>query len=96
MYAIILIRYQAPLADIAAATPDHRAYLASLHEQGILLASGPFDPRTGGMLLLRLPNHDLKELEAVRDSDPFWQRGLAGYELQFWGPTLGLAKLDAP
>src|SRR5690606_31419608 len=51
MYALVLIRYRRPMDDVAAATADHRSYLAGLRDAGLLLASGPFDPRTGGALL---------------------------------------------
>lgn len=93
MYAVVLIRYRRPMEEVAEATPDHRAYLAGLHQQGILLASGPFDPRTGGMLLLRIPDEDPSLLERIRDGDPFHQRGLADYELQRWAPTIGVDEL---
>jgi uncharacterized protein YciI len=93
MYALILIRYRRPLDEVASATDDHRSYLRELHAKGILLASGPFDPRTGGALLLRLENDDPATLDAVRDADPFWQRGMANYELLRWTPTIGTEAL---
>jgi uncharacterized protein YciI len=93
LYAIVLIRYRRPIEEIIAATPDHRAHLARLHEAGMLVASGPFDPRSGGALLLRLPD-DPTALDRIRDDDPFWQRGLANYELLQWAPTIGLEALD--
>ena len=94
MYAIVLIRYRRPLEEVIAATPDHRSYLAGLRDAGILLASGPFDPRSGGALLLRLPDDDPAALDRIRDDDPFWQRGIANYELQRWAPAIGLEALD--
>ncbi len=94
MYAVILIRYRRSLEDVQAVTPAHRAYLATLKEAGTLLASGPFDPRTGGMLVLRLPDDDPGALDRVRDDDPFWQQGIANHELLRWAPTIGLEGLD--
>lgn len=94
-YAIAIIRYRRPVEDVVANTDDHRAYLRSLHERGILLASGPFDPRSGGAFLLRLPEGDaLASLDAIRDGDPFWQRGIAQYELLPWNPVIGREGLD--
>jgi uncharacterized protein YciI len=93
LYAIVLIRYRRPIEEVNAATPDHRAYLATLHAAGTLLASGPLDPRTGGVLLLRLPDEP-GALDRVRDDDPFWQRGLANYELLRWAPGIGAEALD--
>jgi uncharacterized protein YciI len=93
MYAVVILRYTAPLEQVIAATDDHRSYLRSLRERGILLASGPFEPRTGGALLLRLPE-DGTTLESIRDADPFHQRGLAAYDLHTWRPVLGTEGLD--
>jgi uncharacterized protein YciI len=93
MYALILLRYRAPLEDIVAATDAHRSYLRSLHARGILLASGPFDPRTGGAILLRLPEGG-PSLEEIRDGDPFHQLGLVEHELLRWVPVLGTEGLD--
>ena len=94
MYALVLIRYRAPIEQIEAATADHRAYLRTLREAGTLLASGPLDPRTGGALLLRLPEADPNALDRIRDGDPYWQRGLANYELLRWNAGLGREALD--
>lgn len=95
-YAIALIRYRKPLEDVVANTDDHRAYLKTLFERGTLLASGPFDPRTGGALLLHVPDDNPHgALDAVRDADPFWQRGIAQYELLVWNPVIGREGIDA-
>jgi uncharacterized protein YciI len=95
MYAIALIRYRKPLEDVVAATDDHRAYVRGLQEQGIVLASGPFEPRTGGAMLLRLPDEDpLPALDPIRDEDPFTRLGIAQYELLQWNPVIGKEGLD--
>ena len=94
MYALVLIRYRRPIEEVIAATPDHRAYLTGLQQQGILLASGPFNPRVGGALLVRLPEGNPAALDQIRDMDPYWQRGLANYELLPWAPTIGLDALE--
>ena len=94
MYALILIRYRRPLDEVLAATDDHRTYLRELKSRGILLVSGPLEPRTGGALLLRLPGDDPAALDAIRDADPYWQRGLAYYELLQWVPGVGAEGLE--
>ena len=95
MYALAIIRYRRPLEDVIAATDEHRAYLRELKAHGILLASGPFDPRTGGALLLRVPDDDVHgALDRVRDGDPFTRKGIAQYELLPWAPTMGVEALD--
>ncbi len=95
-YAIVILRYRRPLDEVVANTDDHRAYLRTLEANGTLLASGPMDPRTGGILLLRVPETDSQAaLDAVRDADPFWQRGIAQYELIPWIPVIGKERLDS-
>ncbi len=94
MYALIILRYRRPLDEIAARTEAHRSYLKFLQVEGILLASGPFDPRVGGALLVRLPDDDPAALDRIRDGDPFFQEGLANYELLPWKPVIGTELLD--
>ena len=96
MYALVIIRYRAPLEVIEANTEAHRAWARSLKASGTLLASGPFVPRTGGALLLRVPDEGAAAvLDAVRDGDPFHRLGLANYELIQWNPGIGREGLDA-
>jgi uncharacterized protein YciI len=95
MYVIAIIRYRRPLEDVLKVIDDHRAYLRSLKAAGTLVASGPFEPRFGGGLLLRLPDegYDAAAL-AVRDGDPFVKAGVAQYELLPWAPVIGKEDLD--
>jgi uncharacterized protein YciI len=96
-YAIGLIRYRRPLEEVLSHLEVHRAYLRGLNEQGILLVSGPFSPRNGGALILRLPEGDGNleaQLDRIRDNDPFVKTGVAQYELLVWEPTFGLEALD--
>ena len=95
MYALAIIRYRRPLEEVLPVVDEHRAWLRELQGQGILLASGPMDPRSGGALLLRVPDDAVHAtLDRVRDGDPFTQRGLAQYELIPWAPTIGKDALD--
>jgi len=95
MYGLVLIRYRLPLEEVVKATEEHRAYLRELKAKGILLAAGPFDPRTGGSLLVRVPTESAQEaLTAVRDGDPFFSKGVANYELIAWNVVIGNEELD--
>jgi len=95
MYALAIIRYRRSLDDVIANTDAHRAYLRSLHAAGTLLASGPFEPRNGGALLLRVDDENPQAaLDRVRDGDPFTQMGIAQYELLQWKPVIGVEALD--
>jgi uncharacterized protein YciI len=96
MYALAIIRYRRPVEEVLAHHAEHRAYLLGLKAQGVLIASGPLDPRYGGALLLRLPDGAAPEaaLDLVRDGDPYWQAGVAQYELLAWNVVTGRDDLD--
>jgi uncharacterized protein YciI len=96
MYALVILKYRVPLDVVESATEEHRAYLRELKAAGTLVASGPFNPRTGGALLLRVPDDTAAaSLDAARDGDPFFKRGIANYELLQWNPVIGREGLDA-
>jgi uncharacterized protein YciI len=95
MYVLAILRYRRSLEEVLTVLEAHRSYLRDLKEKGILLASGPFDPRTGGALLLRFPDASgLDEMDRVRNGDPFVQTGMAQYELLPWNPVIGKEELD--
>jgi uncharacterized protein YciI len=95
MYALAIIRYRRPLEEVLNVIEDHRTYLRELKQRGLLIVSGPFDPRSGGCLLLRVPDGDVQgTLDRVRDDDPFSKTGVAQYELLPWNPVIGKDDLD--
>lgn len=96
MYAVAVIRYRKPLDEVVVHQEEHRAYLRELHERGILLASGPQEPRSGGILLLRVAEEEgLAALDAIRDGDPYTRAGVAQYELIPWRPNIGAETLES-
>ncbi len=95
MYALAILRYRYPLDHVLPHLEAHRAYLRGLKESGVLLASGPFDPRVGGAMLLRLSDDNPHAaLDAVRDGDPFTTLALVNYELLPWNVVIGQEDLD--
>lgn len=95
MYAIAIIRYRRPLDVVLQVVDEHRAYLRQLQDEGLLLGSGPLVPRSGGALLLRVPDDAVDAtLDRIRDGDPFTVRGVAQYELMPWAPNIGKDALD--
>lgn len=95
MYAIAIVRYRRPLEEVIVHQDPHRAYLRALKEQGTLIASGPQDPRYGGIFLLKVPDEQPeKALDRIRDDDPFYQAGVAQYELLPWNVIIGKDDLD--
>jgi len=95
MYAIAVVRYRKPLDEVLKVVEAHRDHLRDLKKKGWLLASGPLDPRNGGVLLLRVPDEQASShLDRVRDDDPFVATGTAQYEIWPWLPNIGRQDLD--
>jgi uncharacterized protein YciI len=95
MYAIAIVRYRQPVEEVLKVQETHRAYLRQLKADGVLLAAGPQEPRFGGMFLLRVPDDNPQAaLDAVRDNDPYYQAGVAQYELIRWNVLTGKDDLD--
>ena len=89
------MRYRQPVEEILKVQETHRAYLRQLKADGVLLAAGPQEPRFGGMFLLRVPDDNSQAaLDAVRDNDPYYQAGVAQYELIRWNVMTGKDDLD--
>lgn len=73
----------------------HRAYLRQLKAEGKLLAAGPQDPRFGGLFLLKVSDESPQAaLDEIRDGDPFYQQGVAQYEMLPWNVVIGKEGLD--
>jgi uncharacterized protein YciI len=95
MYAIAIVRYRRPLEEVIVHQEPHRAYLRQLKADGTLVAAGPQDPRIGGLFLLRVSDDSPQaDLDKIRDDDPFYQQGVAQYELLPWKPVIGKEDLD--
>ncbi len=69
----------------AAALPLHREWAKGAYEAGIMLASGPMDPPTGGVMLFRASDRVAAE-EFVAE-DPFVTGGIARYTVTGFSPT---------
>lgn len=76
--------------------PAHRAFLAGLHDDGTLLASGPYGGPTTGLeaepdgALLLVRADDAAACERVLDADPFALSGLVAQRaVRPWTPVFG-------
>lgn len=67
--------------------PAHRDYLEELKARGVLLLSGPFTDRGGGMLLITATSRG--EAEAIAQADPLVANRVDTYELREWLITEG-------
>lgn len=82
---IAKLHYTASLDQIDAHLIPHRKLLEDLCANGTVICSGPQNPRTGGIIMLNVP--DKAAAEKILSNDPFWQHNLATYELIDFTPV---------
>lgn len=64
----------------------HRALLQHLHEQGTLVAAGPWADDTGALLVF---DTDRAELDRVLDTDPYYRTpGVEVLTVREWTPVV--------
>ncbi|XHR26952.1 MAG: YciI family protein [Chthoniobacteraceae bacterium] len=71
---VVEITYTAPSEAVAAVLERHRAYLQKGYEAGLLLMSGPQNPKTGGMIIARAESLDA--IESYFANDPYQTEGV--------------------
>jgi len=76
---IVELNYTKPLIEVDAHLEAHRNFLAAQYHAGTFIASGPKEPRTGGIILARSDSPE--ELAAVLAQDPFQVHGIAEYRV---------------
>ncbi|HRK97618.1 MAG: GTP cyclohydrolase [Alphaproteobacteria bacterium] len=81
---VVLVNYLKPIEEVERVVVPHRTYLDELYAQGVLLASGPKIPRTGGVLLAK--GMDKQELWEMLQKDPFCTQGIAEYTMIEFDP----------
>ena len=75
---IIDVIYTKPLEEIDKYLVAHRAFLQRYYDLGILIASGPKNPRVGG-IIIALGSQEA--IEKILQEDPFYQHELASYKI---------------
>ncbi len=73
------VNYTQPFEQVEQFLAEHRAYLALGYNNGKLLASGPRNPKDGGLIIGRFDTKD--EVLAFAKDDPFCIHGVALYEI---------------
>ncbi len=82
---LLISRYLKPLEEVERWAPEHRAFLDRHYAAGRLLVSGPFVPRTGGVIVT-MPM-ERKDVEALLAEDPFVREGVSEYDIVEMQPT---------
>jgi len=90
---VIESTYLAAIEKIDAQLAAHRAHLEVGFRSGMLLASGPQLPRSGGMILARAK--DKAEVEEFLARDPFALAGLSEYRVVEFQPVKQSALFSA-
>ena len=72
---IVLLQFKVPFETLGEAVPRHRAFLQEGYERGLLLMSGPQNPKTGGVVVARAAS--LEALQGFFEGDPYKAERLA-------------------
>ena len=82
MKFVAIIEYANP-ERIANVRPRHRTYLAGLHAEGRVVASGPFEDDSGALIVYEAESRT--DAEALILADPFYAAGVfASWTVRPW------------
>lgn len=82
---IIQLTYKTPISEVDKYLSAHRDFLDYHYKQGLILASGPMKPRTGGIIIAM--TNDREYLESVFKEDPYCLAEIAEYEFIEFTPV---------
>jgi uncharacterized protein YciI len=82
---VIEIIYKAPIEKIEAVLEEHRNFLQTGYEKGLLLMSGPQLPRIGGVVIAR--SNSMEEIAEFFSNDPYNLQGLVHYQYIEFNPV---------
>lgn len=83
---IAILTYRKPLEEVDRFLQAHREYLAGHYAAGDFIASGPQNPRVGGVILMKA--EDRAAVDAIIAQDPFNIHGIADYQIVEFTPTM--------
>lgn len=89
---LVDIHYLVPVEQLVDILPAHRAFLATGYEKGLLLLSGPKEPRTGGIAVGRAAS--LEEIQEFFAQDTYHIKNVATHTFTEFNPVLHQAWLD--
>ena len=81
---IIDIKYKKELDVVDQFRNEHVEYLSRFYKQGLILASGPYNNRSGGLIISTM---DLKSAHAYMINDPFYIYDIGDFEIKEFVPT---------
>lgn len=81
---VVIVTYKKSLDVIDQHLVAHRTHLDIGYQKNFLIASGPQNPRIGGVILSQL--NDRATLEVFLDQDPFRIHDVADYQIIEFAP----------
>lgn len=88
---IIQLAYKVPIQEVDKYLQAHREFLDYYYKQGLLVASGPLKPRTGGLIIAA--SNDKAQLETIFKQDPYYMAEIAEYTFIEFTPVMHCAEL---
>ena len=82
---VAILSYKVPLEKIDEFRAIHLDFLESYYQRGMFIASGPWVPRTGGVIIAKCDSKE--DLQKILAQDPFAINELAIYEIIEFSPT---------
>jgi uncharacterized protein YciI len=83
---MVEITYNISIAELGdSLINEHRLFLQTGYERGLLLMSGPQVPPLGGIVVARAESLDT--LQLFFEDDPYFKRGLASYRFVEFRPA---------
>ena len=73
---IIDLHYLVNEGEVAKVRPAHREFLDSGYKNGMFIASGPREDKTGGVILTK---GDIEQIKIFIKNDPFYTHNIAQY-----------------
>ena len=89
---VVQLTYSAPLSEVDKYLQAHREFLDYYYKQGLLVASGPMKPRTGGIIIAA--TNDRTYLESIFEKDPYHLAEIAEYQFIEFIPIKHRAELE--
>ncbi len=82
---IVQLTYKTSISEVDKYLQAHREFLDYYYKQGLILASGPMKPRTGGIIIALTTNRSY--LESVFQQDPYFLADIADFQLIEFTPV---------
>ncbi len=83
---IAILTYKKPLEEVDRFLLAHRDYLSEHYAAGDFIASGPQNPRVGGVIMIKASDRDA--VNTIISKDPFNINNIADYQIIEFTPTM--------